>query len=331
MLTKKHKEKKSTTTMEMITHTTTDIQEETLKNVLRNVPMILTDGKTEAFILVKDLNEELENFILTGRVSSAEISVFPNEYEQELIKQWRLAGFTHTYHSQPFEYMNHRVTIKYMQVCNPETDVKISLIPWFLSPGRPYPIFVYVYAIWHYNTSEQKSMELSAIAVRKIFRIDSFNKSTISRSIKVMEQLISGFQMDKPLSVSEPDVLSTALIINRVPELLNNKQTIESLVEAFGPNVAYLPTPIRGADAISDAFSLIPNELSRVIKSDPIRKQSRDLRKRPNRKKKKKYRSVQRKLNFLESRQIEQIRLAFIAACKSSILDAAITFHRFLL
>jgi len=63
--------------------------------------------------------------------------------------------------------MNQNVKIKYLQVSNPETGINISLIPWFSLPGRPYPIFLYAYAFWHYENSQRKSMEVSAMVAGK--------------------------------------------------------------------------------------------------------------------------------------------------------------------
>ncbi|MCL2153666.1 MAG: hypothetical protein FWH57_12055 [Oscillospiraceae bacterium] len=318
--------------MRMIAQSVTVIQQEVLKNVLSNIPVVLVCSENEAFILIKDLHEELENFILTGRISANEISIFHSAYERELIAQWRSAGFECKYRNQSLEYMHHKVTIKYIQVSNPQTNMKVSILPWFLLSGRPYPIFAYVYAIWHYINSEQKSMQLSAAVVREIFGISSFHKSTLSRNIRAMEQLISDFQMDKPLFVEEPDTLSVADVVSRIPDLLNNCPTIESLTKACGVKTGRLPLPIRHTDVLSYALSPIPQKLSKVIKSlAPVRKQSRDLRKRPSRNRAKKYRLVQRTLVFEESWRIKQIRLEFIAVCKNIVLDAAITYHRFII
>jgi hypothetical protein len=63
--------------------------------------------------------------------------------------------------------MESSVIIKYLQVLNPKTDVSISLIPWFLLSGRPYPVFIYIYANWHYESFGKKSMKQSAIATGK--------------------------------------------------------------------------------------------------------------------------------------------------------------------
>ena len=129
--------------MEIISQKTENIQQKTLENVLHEVPIVLAGSKNEAFILVKDVSEALTEFLRTGIVNCREQRVFPDAYEQEIIERCCLSGLCYTYCSQPFEYKRKTVTIKYLQIYNPRTTVSISLVPWFLLKGRPYPIFVY--------------------------------------------------------------------------------------------------------------------------------------------------------------------------------------------
>jgi hypothetical protein len=228
--------------------------------------------------------------------------------------------------------MDKRVYIKYLAVSNSQTKVQISLVPWFILPGRPFPIFAYVYAVWHYDSSEQKSMQQSAEATEELFGIDGFSKSTISRTIKVMEQLISNFQMDSPLPTTEPEILSAAPAIGCISELLKNCQSIESLKNALWAKSACLPPTIRNSNNISYALSLIPNELSMVIKdSGASPEKARDGRKRKPRQRVRKTEPVKRCLDFVEFRKREEIRRTFIALCKAYVLNAAVLFHHFLI
>ena len=315
--------------MGMIAQSITVIQD-ALTNVLRDIPIAMTDGKTDAYILVKDLPVETEEFVLTGKCGANELHALPDAYERELTSRWRSLGFTCKHHSQPIDYMNRRVTIKYLRVSNPETGFGISLIPWFMLPGRPFPVFAYVYAVWHYNSSARKSMRLSAAAVGKIFGIASFNKSTVCRNIKAMEHILGNLRMDAPLPINELAVPATAEIVGRIPEILKGCPTIESLVKACAPNTVQLPPPVRQAKAAAYAMSLIPDELGSVIKGSAIARERGDSRKRPNQRRTRGDRPVQRSLTFVEFWRIEHIRRKFIAICRAAVLGAALKYHRFL-
>ena len=317
---------------ESIQQVTENIQQEMLKNVLGEVPIVLVDNKNKAFLLIRDINEELEEFIRTGIANySHKYSVFPEEYEQEIIKQCLLAGFRYTYRRQKLEYKFNVVTIIYIQIYNPNTGLNISLVPWFLLKDRPYPIFVYLYAILHYFNSEQKSMQRSAMVTSAIFGVIKFNKSTLCRSIKAMKCLISDFQMESPLSVEESDIPSSEEIISRILDLLNNCPTIDTLAKECQVKTGSLPPPVRDADEVSYAFSKIPKELFDALKTvKSVKSKVRDLRRRRTRKRKREYKSEQHELKFVESARIDQIRLEFIAVSKTMVMNAAIVFHRFL-
>jgi len=303
-----------------------------IPNIFRDVPAVVIDGDACAYILVKELHAEMDEFVNTGEINTVELHVFSLDYEQELIRTWEAKGLKCTYRRQRLEYMRKSVTIIYIEVSNPQTGVRLSLIPWFMLPGRPYPIFVYLYAICHYNNSVQKSMMLSALATKQLYKISGFSKSTISRAIKVMGPFISSLQMDKPISIEEPEIASAAETIDCISELLENSQAIKSLKEAFGTKAACLPPVIRRGKSIAHALSLIPNELFMVIKEKgPEPKKNRDTRKRPARQRIRKTLSVKRKPDFVENHRLEQIRLKFISLCKAIVLNAAVMYHRFLI
>jgi len=317
--------------MGMIPQDTPSIQE-TLASVLRELPIVLIGGESCIYILVRDLQKDTENFIKTGKADTDKLHVLPETQEDALIEEWRLDGFEYGYHCQPIEYMRRRVTIKYLWVKNPKTGMEISLIPWFMLPGKPYPIFVYVYAIWHYINSEQKSMRLSAAATGAVFKIIGFNKSTLCRSIKTMGQIFGRFKIKTPLSTDGQPAPAAAEMSDRISGILKGCPSIKSLEKVLGANVGRLPPPIRRIKKVKYALSRIPDTLSNVFKERAdTRKGSRDNRKRPARPHKMKTRYVQRKLRFVESQRLEAIRTEFIALCKAIVLDAAISYHRFLI
>jgi len=317
--------------MEMITQNTDKIQE-VLAKIFRDIPVVLSAGAACLYFLVKDLSEELEEFILGGRAGAAEFHVFPKGEMEEMASRFEAQGLTVTYRSQQIEYMYRQAAVIYPQVGDPATGMKISLIPWFMLPGRPYPIFTYVYAIWHYQASGKKSMRLSAAAAGRIFGAGSFNKSTLCRNLRAMARLFEMFQIDSPLSVEARAAPSAEEVIGAIPELLRGCPPIGELGEMYDGQACRLPGGGGNAESVSRALSGIPHECADAIKnSGPAEGHRRDARKRPPRPHGKRKKRVQRGVGFAEPHKIEQIRRAFIAGCRGIVMDAAGSCHQFLL
>ena len=297
------------------------------KNQIKNnfwVSLILSGEGSCMYLLIKDIGKELEEFILGGKAEATELHVFTAKQEKALISKWKGLGMEATYHSQQIEYMYRRVTVTYLRVRDPASDSAISLIPWFMIPGRPFPVFIYVYAIWHYQKTGGKSLRESAAAAGKLFGIKRLNKSTVSRNIKAMGEFIDIAHIDRPLAVEEPERPSDWEMIGLIPEILRGELPIESLA---------LPAPVNRAKASKRALSGIPVEFSRITKDrGPCsEKKARDSRKRPARARGKRLRRVQRQPEFVGFQQIEKTRIAFIGICRAIVLDAASTYHRFLI
>jgi hypothetical protein len=297
-----------------------------------SVPLILSDGASCLYLLIKDVSKELEDFILTGKTQTAEFHVLSAEQERTVMDRWKQMGLTVTYHRQRIEYMYREVTITYLCVGNPATGMKISLIPWFMLPRRPYPIFAYIYAIWYYQTTGKKSLSQSAATAGKLFGIDTLNKSTVSRNIKAMEHFNEISQIDKPLSTDGPETPSDKEVIECIPEILGSDTSVESLERRYGQRIKRLPEPIQHTGAAQDVLSAIPGEFSQVIKnSEPPKKKTRDVRKRPGRPRSKGSQRVQRQPDFVGAAQIEKKRRRFIEICRSMVLNATAVYHRFLI
>ena len=251
-----------------------------------------------------------------------------------MIRRWERNGLRAAYHRQQIDYMNWKATVTYLRVCDPATGTSISLIPWFMLPGRPYPVFAYVYAIWHYQSTGEKSLSLSAAAAGKLFGIGGLNKSTVSRNIKAMGDFIDLSHIDRPLATGACGSQSDEEMIGRIPEILRCSPPNESLEEIYGEMAKRLPAPINSKEAAKLALSGIPVEYSQIMKcggNDPDNGKLRDCRKRPARPRKKGTRRVQRPLRFASPHQIEKARIAFIGICQALVLDAAATYRRFLI
>ena len=87
------------------------------------------------------------------------------------------------FYKQKFE---HR---EYIIVC-PEYRNKanggepVVIIPEFLIPGRPYPVYIYLYAIDLYSSNPKLSQRAAAKATRKHFGLSTFSHTTLGRALK---------------------------------------------------------------------------------------------------------------------------------------------------
>jgi len=294
-------------------------------------PIIYVDGESEIFFLIKNISKKLEEYINTGKTNATELHVLAENKEEEMCGKWIDMGLMVTYHNQEIFYMNQKVTIIYPQISNPETGVEISLLPWFMLPGRPYPVFTYAYAIWHYHSTGKKSQKESAAATGKIYGIKSFNKSTVSRSIKTMEDIIDLAGIEGALPVDEPVLATDEELFKCVPEILNGTTSVEEIKKRYGAEVKERPAPINGGSPVQRALSKIPVEHSRVIvekESNPFMRGRCDKRKRPARPRKNKLKP--RPIAYIRDAQIKETRIAFIKICRCLVLNTAAIYHTYL-
>ena len=317
--------------MEMISQDIREMQE-AVSNSLCRVPIALSNGDGCVYTLVKELSPDLEKFILTGETELNEFQVFPDGVVDTLPERMAQCGLKVGYISQRMEYMHRTVTINCPRVSAKGTDINVYLIPWFSLPDRPYPVFAYIYAIWHYNVSEKKSQRLSAAATGKVFGIESFNKSTVCRNIKAM-----GVVFENPVASGaasgESDVArSNEDLIGFIPKMLECCLSAEALGEVFGSTVAPVPERVNTAPKTVHALESIPQDYSKVAMDPPpagIRR--RDTRKRQARPYRPPENRVQRPLIFADSEKIKQIRRDFIAACMPIVVGYATGYRKFLL
>ena len=296
------------------------------------IPLILVSNATCLYYLFNDIHENLESFITTGRSDLRDFHAFPEEKEKLLISHWEKLGFIITHHIQQMKYMGYKVSITYLKVQNPETGLELSLLPWFLLPDRPYPIFTYIYAIWYYQITGKKSLSKTAAVTGKLFGVKELNKSTVGRSIKALENIIDTSRIKEPLQTKKTEHQLNEELDELVPEILNSAASIELLEERYGEMVKHLPPPINRPESVCCALSDIPPEYSEVIREEEVvSRKPRDVRKRPLRPHREKSKCVQRQLNFIDSHKLRQKRIGFIEICRYLVLDAAISYHKFLL
>jgi len=63
----------------------------------------------------------------------------------------------------------------------------IVVIPWFLIPGRPYPVQIYMHACGLYSANPGMGQRAAAKATRAEFGLEKFSHSTVSRSFRAFE------------------------------------------------------------------------------------------------------------------------------------------------
>jgi len=305
--------------------------QELISNVLCGIPAAMTSSDG-VFILFKNLSEGLEQFISTGRTDSNQFNALSREDMEAVGECCEQNGLALEYRNLRMEYMHYKVMVACPQISGPVTNVKVLLIPWFTLPGRPYPVFAYMYAIWHYNASEKKSQRLSAAAAGKVFGIDSFNKSTVCRNLKAMGGLSESVQIGRTASAGTAGAQTAKEVIGCIPAILKSCPTTESLEEVLGGNVAPTPECVNSKHNLTYALDAIPQEYSQVIiGAAPAGNRKRDMRRRPARPRKRPGNGVQRMPRFADSAKIESIRRGFIAACRSMVIDSASAYHKFLL
>jgi len=114
-----------------------------------------------------------------------------NNYEVIIRPPAEMSGFFEQaelmrYHRYQIEYVNKQEIVcpRYRQADGTE----VVVIPWFLIPGRPYPIQIYQYACSLYSTNPELGQRGVAEATRKKFNLTTFSHSTVSRSFRRIEQ-----------------------------------------------------------------------------------------------------------------------------------------------
>jgi hypothetical protein len=312
--------------MGIISQNEVNIQE-TISTVLHIVPTVITCDKG-AYILVRDVSKDLEEYLQTGKKKTAVINAIDEKLEQELTTKWRADGYKYSFRHQILEYMHKRISVRYPEVTNPNTHTSVSLLPWCMLPGRPYPVFVYAFATWHYTKSEHKSMMQSANAAGKVFGVESFNKSTLSRLRK--DNNLSCILMDVPPADSRKagnHCIDEAAYVTELLELQPPAKNICKLDSSKQD-----PPATGNTEFTINELNTVPLELSKVIKdSQPICQKNRDTRKRPPRPRHmNKTKRVQRLIRYADSSRIEHIRKTFIMFCKVAVMDAAVKYQRFL-
>jgi len=115
-----------------------------------------------------------------------------NVHEAEIEKQFRAAGFLQYERRYKItERDDHTVICPEFRKYTKGTEPTV-IIPDFLLPGRPYPIYIYMYAIYLYSTNVDKGQRWAAAETRRKFRLKTFSHTTLGRALKALVRKIEG-------------------------------------------------------------------------------------------------------------------------------------------
>ena len=285
-----------------------------------SAPSIFVDAQSSLYILVSNVNKRLNDFIITGKTESHVFHVLPEDQEHSMIQQWNQLGFNVTYHNQQFEYMGITASISYPKIKNPDSDVSVSLLPWFMLMRRRYLIFVYAYAFWHYQDTRKKSLKESAKAAGKLFKAQSLNKSTVYRSINSMADLIDISRMGQCPEHCGENAKGHAQescidIAELTSQILTNCPSMESLKKTYGGMIKQLVGPVSPNVQKGSVPKYFTDEHFAIITKQgaAANKKPKDTRRRPPRRRGKSSKHAQRPaLRFIDFSQCERIRKEFI-------------------
>jgi len=97
------------------------------------------------------------------------------------------------------------ITVGYPEICDQSEPNEIGyvIVPEFLIPGRPYPIYIYLFAIITYCLNPWMGQREAAKRTRKRFGLETFSHTTLGRAMKKLEKLINE-NKDEPQATETP-------------------------------------------------------------------------------------------------------------------------------
>jgi hypothetical protein len=91
----------------------------------------------------------------------------------------------HSYHTIKYNGQNLDIVCPHYRL---EDGRGITALPWYLIPGRPYPLQVYLFAIDYYCATPDIGQRGAAEATRIKFDLKTFSHSTLNRSFRLLEK-----------------------------------------------------------------------------------------------------------------------------------------------
>jgi hypothetical protein len=106
----------------------------------------------------------------------------------------------------------------------------IVIIPEFIVPGRPYAVYVYLYAIDLYSSDPEKSQRRVAEETRKLFGLLTFAHTTLGRALKSFIRIIEKYAKisneAKAVTAGDEEAKTSEFPTVQATERLREKATI---------------------------------------------------------------------------------------------------------
>jgi len=80
--------------------------------------------------------------------------------------------------------------INCLEIYDRENGCRYLIIPEFMIPRRPFPIYVYIYAIMLYSSDPAMGQRKAAKRTREVFGLQTFSHTTLGRAMKKLEAFI---------------------------------------------------------------------------------------------------------------------------------------------
>jgi len=121
-----------------------------------------------------------------------------------------------TYYTEGLEFQKHTYQLKIgpgIEVhcpeisvedsANGEKNLKCLILPEFVIPGRPFPIYIYLFAIMTYCLNKLMGQREAARRTREYFGLKTFSHTTLGRAMKKLEEQIKK-HYEEPQIQEEP-------------------------------------------------------------------------------------------------------------------------------
>ena len=106
------------------------------------------------------------------------------------------------------------------------------IIPEFIIPGRPYPIYIYLFAIVTYCLNPWMGQREAAKRTRERFGLETFSHTTLGRAMKKLEKLINEYEDEpqvKETPIKDGDVAAGAF--PSVEQIKGRKEKVASYLK----------------------------------------------------------------------------------------------------
>lgn len=289
-----------------------------LYRTYNSLPYIINGGKSDRYILIKALPDDLNEWIITGKTKGITFRILTTNEENELKSMCRRLKLKFRRGRQTMEYMGYTAEIEYPRIVDPVNKTCVSLIPWFMLHRKKYPVFIYLFTYW-LCVCQNKSERQSAVAAEQLFGT-KIHFSTVSRSIK-MAQTLSG-TLDTSTTASS-SAITFGDILKDIPELLSLKSNLDQpQPSCVGASITLANVTVRFAKFIRT----VPKALSTATPPTATSRHKRAIKDLSKNKPTK-----QKPTQFIDEKNITRVRRRFIAQCRRLVFNVAKRYHKFLI